>query len=312
MSLIVKNVDDELRHGASLRVQLAQWRALQAVVEAGGYAHAAAQLHKSQSAVIYAVQKLERVLGIKVFELHGRKAVLTSAGESIYRQARVLLEDARALERSARELGAGAASVVRLAIDTMFPSWVLFDALTLFAGEFPTTNLEIQETVLGGAEEMLITRAVDLAVSPFVPAGLLADPLMDLHFVAVTAPTHPLQQLRRPLTRRDLRRYRQLVIRDSAKLRQQNAGWLGAHIRWTVSQKAASIRAVKLGLGFAWYPKEVVREELAAGTLKRLPLQSGSERETSLYLIVADPDYAGPTTLRLAASLHQVVSTCKL
>jgi DNA-binding transcriptional LysR family regulator len=51
------------------RITLEQWRALTAVVDAGGYAQAAEALHKSQSAVTYAVQKLESVLGVKVFEI---------------------------------------------------------------------------------------------------------------------------------------------------------------------------------------------------------------------------------------------------
>ena len=46
------------------RISLEQWRALIAVVDAGGYAQAAARLHKSQSAVTYAVKKLERLLGV--------------------------------------------------------------------------------------------------------------------------------------------------------------------------------------------------------------------------------------------------------
>ena len=56
------------------RISLEQWRALRSVVEAGGYAQAAAQLHKSQSAVTYAVQKIESLLKVKIFELQGRKA----------------------------------------------------------------------------------------------------------------------------------------------------------------------------------------------------------------------------------------------
>ena len=40
-------------------ISLEQWRALLAVVEAGGYAQAAEALHKSQSAITYAVQKIE-------------------------------------------------------------------------------------------------------------------------------------------------------------------------------------------------------------------------------------------------------------
>ena len=44
------------------RISLDQYKALIAVVDAGGYAQAAELLHKSQSAVSYAVQKMERLL----------------------------------------------------------------------------------------------------------------------------------------------------------------------------------------------------------------------------------------------------------
>ena len=47
------------------RISLEQWRALQAVVDAGGYAQAAARLHKSQSAITYAVQRIEALLEVK-------------------------------------------------------------------------------------------------------------------------------------------------------------------------------------------------------------------------------------------------------
>src|SRR5690606_18672238 len=82
-------------------VSLEQWRALVAVVEAGGYARAARVLHKSQSSVTYAVQQIERQLGVKVFRVEGRKAVLTQAGQVLYRRARTLVEEALLLERGA-------------------------------------------------------------------------------------------------------------------------------------------------------------------------------------------------------------------
>ena len=41
------------------QITLEQWRALVTVVDAGGYAQAAEILNKSQSAVTYAVQKIE-------------------------------------------------------------------------------------------------------------------------------------------------------------------------------------------------------------------------------------------------------------
>ena len=71
-----------------------------AVVDADGYARAAEKLHKSQSAVTYAVQKLERLLDVKAFEIRGRKAVLTPTGQMLYLRARTLLDEAASVERS--------------------------------------------------------------------------------------------------------------------------------------------------------------------------------------------------------------------
>ena len=76
------------------RITLEQWRSLAAVVEAGGYAQAAETLHKSQSTVTYAVQQLESQLGVKAFQIEGRRAKLTPTGELLYRRAQYLLEEA--------------------------------------------------------------------------------------------------------------------------------------------------------------------------------------------------------------------------
>ena len=66
------------------KVSLEQWRALLAVIDAGGYAKAAEQLNKSQSAVSYAISQLESALNVKVFNLQGRKAVATPSGAVSY------------------------------------------------------------------------------------------------------------------------------------------------------------------------------------------------------------------------------------
>src|SRR5207249_3248348 len=112
----------------------------------------------------------------------------------------------------------------------------------------------------------------------------------------------------RELTHRDLRRHRQLVIRDSGIQRTRQGGWLGAEQRWTVSNKATSIRAASMGLGFAWYPEENIREELSAGRLKPLPLKEGAERWAQLYVVFADRDYAGPDTWRLTEIIRASVN----
>jgi len=289
------------------RISLEQWRSLLAVVDAGGYAQAAEALHKSQSAVTYAVQKMESLLNVKIFEVIGRKAHLTPTGEVLYRRAKALLDEAGALESAAVSLAAGWEPELRLAVEIIFPTWLLLKCFERFAEAQPQTRIELHETVLSGTEEALLQRKVDLAIASTVPSGFAGDFLMRLRFIAAAHPDHPLHRLGRELTLQDLRKHRHLVIRDTGSQR-RGGTWLGAEQVWTVSAKATSIHAAVMGLGFAWYPEDVVRGELASGSLKALPLREGSERWAELYLVFADRDYAGPGALRMAEILRTGVS----
>jgi DNA-binding transcriptional LysR family regulator len=290
-------------------ITLEQWRTLITVVDTGGYAQAAAALHKSQSSVTYAVQKIESLLGVKAFEIQGRKAVLTPTGKFLYRRALGLLEESSGLERAARRLSAGWEAELRLAVEILFPTWLLLECLERLGEESPHTRIELMESVLGGTSEALLQGKVDLAIASQVPPGFLATPLMRMRIVAVASPDHPLHQLGRPLMMRDLRAHRHVVIRDSGSKRDINALTVEATQRWTVGHSATSIEALRMGYGFAWFPEEKIRNELASGALKPLPLRKGGERFVQLYLVFADHDSAGPATLRLAEIIEQAVST---
>jgi DNA-binding transcriptional LysR family regulator len=102
------------------------------------------------------------------------------------------------------------------------------------------------------------------------------------------------------------------VIRDSGVTRTRPSGaWINEQ-RWTVSHKATSIRAACIGLGYAWFPEESIREELDRGRLKPLPLVEGGVREATLYLVFADREASGPGARRLAEILReQVAETCR-
>ena len=297
---------------ANPRISLEHWRSLLAVVDAGGYAQAAEALHKSQSAVTYAVQKMEALLGVKIFEVVGRKAQLTSTGEVLYRLAKALLDEAGALEGAAGTLAAGWEAELRLSVEIIFPTWLLLQCFARFAEERPEIRIELYESVLSGTEEALLQRKVDLAICSQIPPGFIGDQLARLRFIALAHPDHPLHRLGRELTLQDLRKHRHLIIRDTGSQRRAGS-WLGAEQSWTVSQKATSIHAAVMGLGFAWFPEETVRGELERGELKPLPLREGGERWVELYLVFADRDYAGPGARRLAEIIREhVAGSCRM
>jgi len=285
------------------RITLDQWATLVAVVEGGGHAQASRRLHRTQSTVTYTISRLEELLGMKIFERSGRKSVLTPAGQTLYRRGRALVDEARRLERAAGELASGWESELRLAVEIIYPTWLLLDCLAEFGREQPDTRIELIESVLAGTDEALLEGRVDIAIGSVVPGGFIGEPMMQVRFICAAAPTHPLHALGRPLTVEDLRQHRHLVIRDSGTRRTRSGGWLNER-RWTVSHKATSIRAACMGLGYAWFPEESIREELDLGRLVPLPLAEGRERYATVYLMLADSDLAGPGTRRLAEILR--------
>jgi DNA-binding transcriptional LysR family regulator len=293
------------------RISIEQWTALVSVVESGSYAKASERLHKSQSTLTYAIQKVERLLQVKLFEIRGRKAVLTPTGQLLYRRGKTLVDDAERLERAAGELAKGWETEIRLAVDILFPTWLLVECMGAFAAERPETRVELYETVLSGTDDMLLARSVDFVITSSIQQGFIGDVLMSVHAVCVAAPSHPLQHLGRPATLDDLRRHRHVVIRDSGVQRTRSGGWLNEQ-RWTVSHKATSIHALGLGYGYAWLPDEWIRGELERGALVPVPLREGAEREGTLYLVFADRDATGPGALRLAEIIREkVASECK-
>lgn len=292
---------------ADPRITLDQWNVLVSVVESGGYAKAAERLHKSQSTLTYSIKKLESVLGVKVFELKGRKAVLTPTGELLTRRAKTLLENTARLEKAAGELAKGWEPEIRIAADILFPTWLLLQCFGEFCAEHPDTHLELYETVLGGTEEALAARRVEFALCTSVPQGFAGDILMPVRTVCMAAPSHPLHRAGRELTLEDLRRYRHIVIRDSGEQRVRSAGWLN-ELRLTVSNKATAIHAVATGMGYAWVAEDSVRGELERGALQPLPLREGAQKAGTIYLVFADREAAGPGARRLAELIRQGVA----
>src|SRR3954470_12789565 len=293
------------------RIGLEQWRALIAVVDAGGYAQAAEALHKSQSAVTYSVQKLEAVLDVKAFEINGRKAVLTPTGQLLYRRAQALLDEAGSLEKAARSLSAGWEPEIRIAVEVVFPTWLILDCLQRFGTEAPDTRIELIESVISGTQEALLSGHAALAIAGAIPPGFSGDSLIRLRMVVAASPDHALPQLKRKVTQKDLRAHRQLVVRETGQARNAQTS-VEATQRWTVSNMSTSIIAARAGYGYAWYPEYKIRDELEAGTLKALPLREGSERFVELYLVFADREAAGPGALRLADLIRETTSgECK-
>lgn len=287
---------------------LEQWQVLQAIVECGGYAQAAEALHRSQSSVSYMVAKLQEQLGVELLEIDGRRARLTPSGTTLLRKARELLDDAFQLEELAQSLIAGWESEVRIAVDSLFPSELLIQILNDFEPLAKHTRVALEETVLSVSEDVLREKRADIAIVTHVPPGFLGDALLDVEFVAVAHPSHPLHALGRDLSDDDLARNLHIVVRDSGSGSPRDMGWLGSSQRWTVTSPNTRLEMICGGLGFGWLATHKISAQLASGQLKPLPMRVGQKRKLQLSLIIANAERPGPAACQLVTIIRNVIA----
>ena len=290
---------------AMAKTSLEQWSVLAAVVDAGGFAQAAEVLNKSQSAVSYAVARLQESLGLALLVVEGRKSVLTPHGQTLLARARTLIKDLDTLELLAGSLKQGWEPELQLVVDGAFPRPRLLNIIASLQQICPTTQIQLADVILSGAEDAITGGSADLVVTSRVPPDFLGDWLLDVPFIAVARADHALIGLGRELTAADLMRHVQAVVRDSGTLKRRDEGWLGAERRFTVSSMDASLATILAGLAYAWLPEHLVADLLREGVLRRLPLGSAGSRNVSLYIVATRPNLLGPAARAAIQAFRQ-------
>jgi DNA-binding transcriptional LysR family regulator len=278
------------------KTTIEQWRILQAVVDYGGYAHAAAKLNKSQSSLNHAVTKLQDQLGVELLEVIGRKAQLTEAGEVMLRRARLLTQNIQDLEELAKNLNQSWEPEITIAVDLAFPRKFLYPALQAFQPISRGSRIKIVDSVLTGTEEAINEKWADLVISPSIPKGYLGEPLCQEYFYAVCHPKHELAALRQPIDPQELAQHLQLVISDTGKQPVEKQGWLRSEQRWTVSDFHTAVDIMTQGIGFCWLPEYTIIDALEQGKLVKFAIKGSSFRVVSFYLIAPNADKIGPGT----------------
>lgn len=283
---------------------LEQWRILQAVVDAGGYAQAADLLNKSQSSLNHAVAKLQYQLGVELLEVIGRKAQLTPAGEVMLRRSRMLTQQIEDLELLADNIDRGWEPEIRIAVELAYPKQFLYQALQQFYPLSRGSRVQIIDTVLTGTTDVIQQKKADLVISGLIPKGYLGEPLCVTRFVPVVGSQHPLAT-EKQLDANGLSQHLQIVIRDTAQKPQENIGWLRAEQRWTVDNFYEAIEILQLGLGFCWLPDFTVAQGVQQGSLVQLALSQSSERLVPMSIITPQEDALGPGSRQLRQLLLQ-------
>jgi len=271
-----------------MKTTLSEWETLQAVVQLGGFAPAAERLNRSQSTISYAVARLQDRLGIKLFELKGRKAQLTEVGRILLADAEPHLAGFSRLEQRAQSLASGGEWEIRLSADSIFPNERLFAALSALTKRFPHVRTRLRQATFISPDAEFSAQRADLCIGGLISRAPFVKPILEILMVAVARKDHPLHALRRPPTRIDLTQQILVTIEDMASGTGIGQPRGAAQRSLPVGTIEGAIEAVRSGLCFGWLPQHRIRPELESGDLLPLRMPVGGTRRVRLNIVCQD------------------------
>jgi DNA-binding transcriptional LysR family regulator len=264
------------------------WVILQAVVQLGGFGPAAKKLNRSQSTISYAIGRLQEQLGVRLFEIHGRKAQLTEAGRVLLADVEPHLAGFHELEQRARVMASGGASEIRISVDSIFPDDRLFEVLAAFSHSFPRVRLKLRQGTFLSADSEFSLHNSQICVTGLVSRELLVKPILVIGMIAVARRDHPLVTIPRRLSRTDLMQHILVTIESAASGSLKQQPRLPTQRVLPVSTIESAISAVRSGLCFGWLPRYRIQSELDCGDFLVLALPAGKTRDVRLNLVCKD------------------------
>jgi LysR family transcriptional regulator, cyn operon transcriptional activator len=164
------------------------------VADAGGLRRAASRINLSQPAISRQLHALEAELGVRLFDLIGRRVQLTSAGEDLLQRCRRLLVDAETIGERARALKSGQTGVLRVGAMPQLIESLMVPFLKQYRRRHPGVEVRLTEDA-GLRLPMRLERGdVHLATIPEADERFDSRPLFPIYLLAVMAPGHPLKR----------------------------------------------------------------------------------------------------------------------
>jgi len=273
-------------------ITLDQFLVFTSIVDEGSFAGAARKLGRAQSAITYAVQKLEDQTGVLLFDRETYRPTLTEGGRALLPRVRRIMEDIGEFRRQAQGMAQGVEAELVLTVDKFLPLKLITPALKRFYEAFPMVQLRINAAWTHDIMQQLTDSRTDLGV---FMQGLEIEPVIEsrimgnIDLVAVAAPDHPLAKLPEGFSRDEMRDHLQIVVSiPDPKNQRQGYGLVGVN-QWKVSEVSLRHHLILSGIGWGSMPKPMVEKEVARGELVILsPAQwDSSNKMPNIPLLVA-------------------------
>jgi len=162
------------------------------------FTKAARRLEVGQPVLSRQIHDLEREIGVQLFDRNSSRVFLTDAGNSFLSEARVVLQHAAQAVEAAKQVQAGAAGTLRVAIGKGLGD-VVSRIINGYLRLFPGVEVDVKNVASGFQSEAFNDRRIDVGFMrpPFSNPQLTSSLLFEESFSVVLRKSSPLARRRR-------------------------------------------------------------------------------------------------------------------
>lgn len=248
------------------------------VVDEGGFSPAAKKLFITQPAVSWQIKSLEKVLDVLLIERSEREVLLTQAGEILYRNSKIIIDQYKVLGEDIEQFKENANGNIRIAASTIPGEYLLPSLIKTFKRVHENINTKIYISDSNEVIEKVISGSVCFGIIGYQPV----HPDLEIDFFAtdrlklVCSIDYPVKRFKdlNALTKETL------IMREEGSgtrtvtleyLKQNACPIETLHKNPVFGSTISSLSAIESGLGIGWVSESAITDSLK---LKRIKILS--------------------------------------
>lgn len=276
---------------------LDQLRTFIAAADEGSFSAAGRKLNRAQSVVSQTLANLELQIGIQLFDRDSRYPRLTDEGRALLQAAREVANGVDSFKARACTMREGLEPELSVVIDVVYPMALLTGAVGLFNAKYPNTPLRLYVQALGGVIQLVLEGRCRIGVVgtlPLIPEEIQSVPLLNIPFVSVVAPTHPLSRCIGVVPKTEIVKHIQIVLSDPTPLSSGNNFGVLSTNTWRIGDMGAKLAFLRAGFGWGQMPLHMVEKDIHDGALLKICVEGTAARTQILPMYAVHRKDAPP------------------
>ena len=255
------------------------------IVRMGSFKAAAAQLHKTQPAISFAIKKLEEEMDALLFDRSGYRPVLTAHGKAFLDKSYSILKGMNELKGLSESFKNREEPELAISVDGISPLPKLLNLFKNFSARYPNTKLNLEFGVLSESERKVLSREAQFGITHFISDTSVLEIVPITHVRMVPVMNKDLYLERKVGSQADLVEIDQIIVSDKNKNSPVSFGIMAGGRKWRLNDSNFKREIILAGLGWGHLAEHSIERELADHKLVVLNFEDVHPRNLDINVI---------------------------